>query len=138
MLNSAYRGLIAFVSGCLAVLSFAPFSQGWIALLSLAALFALWRDTTPKQAFGIGWAWGMGCMGFGVFWLHNSIAQFEGVSLPLAILLTLLFAAGLALFPALAGWLARRFFRGEVRQLLLVYPAPVSYTHLTLPTTSRV
>ncbi|WP_293648701.1 apolipoprotein N-acyltransferase [Thiolapillus sp.] len=114
---------VAFATGAVQVLAFAPFSQGWIALLSLAALFALWRGTNPKQAFGIGWAWGMGCMGFGVFWLHNSIAQFGGVSLPLAILLTLLFAAGLALFPALAGWLARRFFRGEVRQLLLVYPA---------------
>jgi len=117
------RWFMAFVAGAVQVLAFAPFSQGWIALFSLAALFALWRDTTPKQAFAIGWFWGMGCMGFGVFWLHNSIAQFGGVTLPLAILMTLLFAAGLALFPALAGGLARCLFQGEIRQLLLVYPS---------------
>ncbi len=123
MLYGSYRLLVAFVAGSMTVLAFSPFSQGWIALPALAALFALWRDTTPKQAFGVGWLWGLGCMGFGVFWLHNSIAQFGGVNLPLAILLTLLFAAFLALFPAMTGWLSRRFFQYESRLLLLVYPA---------------
>ncbi len=122
MLTGAYRLLAAFAAGSLAVLAFAPFSRGWIALLSLAALFALWRNASPAQAFATGLAWGMGCMGFGVFWLHNSIAQFGGVNLPLAVLLTLLFAGMLALFPALAGWLSKRFFPDETRSLLLAYP----------------
>ena len=108
MLNDTYRLVLAFVAGALAVLAFAPFSQGWVAVLSLAALFALWRNASPAQAFRLGWFWGLGCMGFGVFWLHNSIAQFGGVNLPLAILLTLLFTALLAFFPAMAGWLSRR------------------------------
>jgi len=114
---------LAFLGGSAIVLAFAPFSQGWIAVLSLAALFALWRNASPAQAFAIGWAWGMGCMGVGVFWLHNSIAQFGGVNLPLAILLTLAFAAVLALFPALAGWLARKCSGISSAALVLAYPA---------------
>lgn len=117
------RVLFAFSSGAASVLAFAPYSQGWVAILALAALFALWRNTTPTHAFAIGWAWGMGSMGFGVFWVHNSIAQFGGVNLALAVLVTLLFALLLGLFPALAGWLSRRFFRHEIRLLLFVYPA---------------
>ncbi|WP_456414160.1 apolipoprotein N-acyltransferase [Thiolapillus sp.] len=114
---------LAFLGGSAMVLAFAPFSQGWVALLSLAALFLLWRNASPARAFAIGWAWGMGCMGFGVFWLHHSIAQFGGVNFPLAILLTLLFAAVLALFPALAGGLARKCSRISSTTLILAYPA---------------
>jgi apolipoprotein N-acyltransferase len=104
------RDLAAFASGVAMVLAFAPFRLAWVALLSLLALFFLVRNAEPSRAFRLGWLWGFGCMGFGVFWLHNSIAQFGGVSLPLAILLTLLFAAILALFPALAAGLSKRFF----------------------------
>ncbi|WP_456380092.1 apolipoprotein N-acyltransferase [Thiolapillus sp.] len=114
---------LAFLSGSAMVLAFAPFSQGWIAVLSLAALFALWRNASPAQAFGIGWVWGLGCMGFGVFWLHHSIAQFGGVNLPLAILITLLFAAVLALFPALTGRLAGSCSGNHAAVLVLTYPA---------------
>ena len=115
------RPLLAFVSGGGAVLAFAPFSQGWMALVSLALLFMLIdRANSPTEAFRLGWAWGIGCMGFGVFWLHNSIAQFGGVSLPLAILLTLLFAVMLGLFPGLAAWGAKRFFAHGSRATLLL------------------
>lgn len=115
------RLLLAFAAGAVAVLAFAPFGQGWIALLSLALLFTLWRGSTPGESFFLGWSWGLGLMGFGVFWLHNSITQFGGVNLPLAIFITLLFATGLALFYGLAGWLANRF--PARARLLLVYPA---------------
>ncbi len=115
--------LLAFLAGALCVLAFAPFSRGWLAPLSLALLFLLWKDETPRRAFFLGWSWGMGLMGFGVFWLHNSIAQFGGLNLPLAVFITLLFAAFLALFPGLAGWLANRWFHGRRARLLLAYPA---------------
>ena len=117
------RLLLAFAGGGLCVLAFAPFSQSWIAPLSLALLFFLWLEATPSRAFLLGWAWGMGLMGFGVFWLHNSIAQFGGLNLPLAIFITLVFAAFLAVFPGIAGWQANRLFRGRVVRLLLAYPA---------------
>jgi apolipoprotein N-acyltransferase len=117
------RLALAFVAGALGVLAFAPFSQGWIALLSLALLFFLWREETPRRAFFLGWSWGMGLMGFGVFWLHNSIARFGGLNLPLAVFITLVFAAFLALFPGVAGWLANRLAGDGKARLLLAYPA---------------
>ncbi|WP_456373648.1 apolipoprotein N-acyltransferase [Thiolapillus sp.] len=117
------RLLLAFVVGGLCVLAFAPFSQGWIAPLSLALLFFLWQQASAFRAFLLGWAWGLGLMGFGVFWLHNSIAQFGGLNLSLAVFITLLFAAFLALFPGVAGWLANRFVTGRSLRLLLAYPA---------------
>ena len=113
---------LAFLAGAAGVLAFAPFSQGWIAPLSLAVLFWLWQEAAPSRAFLLGWAWGVGFMGFGVFWLHHSIAQFGGVNLPLAVLITLLFAVSLALFYGLAGWLANRFIAPGWRRLL-AYPA---------------
>ncbi len=117
------RLALAFLAGALCVLAFAPFSQGWVALLSLALLFFLWQRETPRRAFYLGWSWGMGLMGFGVFWLHNSIAQFGGLNLLLAIFITLVFAAFLALFPGTAGWLANRLFSEGKARLLLAYPA---------------
>ncbi|BAO45751.1 apolipoprotein N-acyltransferase [Thiolapillus brandeum] len=117
------RLVLAFAAGGLCVLAFAPFSQGWVALLSLALLFLLWRDASPGQAFWTGWSWGAGLMGFGVFWLHNSIAQFGGLNLPLAIFITLLFAVFVALFPGLAGWGANHLTAARLPRLLLAYPA---------------
>jgi apolipoprotein N-acyltransferase len=55
--------------------------------------------------------------------VHHSIAQFGGVGLPLAVVITLAFALALALFYGLAGWLGNRFFAPGRWRLLLVYPA---------------
>ncbi|RTZ77139.1 MAG: apolipoprotein N-acyltransferase [Gammaproteobacteria bacterium] len=127
MLQGPYRRplylLLAFVAGAATVLAFAPFGQGWVPFFTVALLFTLWQRASPRAAFLIGWSWGAGLMGFGVFWLHNSIAQFGGLNLPLAVAITLLFALALALFYGAVGWVANRFLPpGKVR-LLLGYPA---------------
>ncbi len=114
------RLLAAFAAGAAAVLAFAPFGLGWLAPLPVALLFLLWMQATPRQAFLLGWAWGAGFMGFGIFWVHHSLAQFGGMNRPLAVAVTLLFAGALALFYGLAGWLARRFFP---RTVLPAWPA---------------
>lgn len=51
---------------------------------------------------------GAGLLGVGVFWMHISIDQFGNVGTLLAILITLLFAAIMALYFAVAGWLAAK------------------------------
>ncbi len=67
---------------------------------------------------------GLGFMGFGVSWLHISIDQFGGVGLPLAIIITLLFIATIALFFGLAGWLgARLCSKNKTTNLLIIFPA---------------
>jgi len=113
----------AFGAGAAAVLGFAPFGWGVVVPLALAVLFRLWRGRTPRQAFVLGWCWGAGLMGFGVFWLHHSLARFGGFGPVSAVAVTLLFAAFLALFPAGVGALAHRLVPPGPRRTLLAYPA---------------
>jgi len=115
---------LAFCSGAVAVLAFAPFSLSWVAPLSLTLLFGLWQSTTPSQAFKLGWWFGLGFMGFGVSWLYISIDQFGGIGLPLAIIITLLFVATIALFFGMAGGLGRWLCgSSKTTNLLLTLPA---------------
>ncbi len=119
-----YRaGLVAFLAGGLAVAGFAPLHLFPLPLLSLALLFALWLEQSPRRAARDGCLYGLGLMGIGVFWLRISIDQFGNVGTVLAIAATLLFALVVSLYFALAGWLATRWNRGQALRLLLVFPA---------------
>lgn len=117
--------LAAFAAGALSVAAFAPFGIGLLLLPLLALMIHLWRHAPgPRDCLWTGYAFGLGLMGFGVFWLRISIAQFGGVTPPLAVAVTLLFALLMALFFGLAGWLAGRLRgRSDVLWLLLVVPA---------------
>lgn len=101
--------LLAFVAGAVQVLAFAPFGWFPLSFLSLAALFALWRSATPRAAAMLGYLWGLGCFLGGVSWVYVSMHDVGGMPAPVAALMTLLFSAYLALYPAVAGWLAARF-----------------------------
>ncbi len=121
---AAHSGMLAFAAGGLTTLAFAPFALSPLAVFSLALLFWLWRDAAPGQALRLGWLYGLGLMGFGVNWLHISINQFGNVGLALALLFTALFVAAMALYFALAGWLAVRLASGgDGVRLLLIFPA---------------
>lgn len=122
-LKSWFPLSLAFISGALSVLAFAPFNQFWIIPLTLALLFYLWLDATPRQGFRIGLGFGLGLMGFGASWIHNSIAQFGGVNLVLAWIVTLGFVFALAIYFALSGWLAAHLASKRTYSLLLVFPA---------------
>jgi apolipoprotein N-acyltransferase len=110
-----------FGAGAASVLAFAPFHIFPFALLGPAVLFYLWLDSNPKRAFVDGWLFGLGLLGFGVFWMHISIDQFGNVGTGLAIALTLLFVASMSLYYGLAGWLGQRLGRrlGQGPRLLL-------------------
>lgn len=116
------RLLAASLAGIVTVGAFAPFGVGLLALPALALLFWLWLDSPPRLAFVLGWAYGVGLLGFGVFWLRVSIIQFGGVNLALALVITIGFALLLALFYGLAGWVAARLAGGPVATLLLAFP----------------
>lgn len=103
-----WRFLLAFGGGALAVPAFAPFSVFPLAFVTVALLFLLWQNATPRQAFRDGWAFGVGLLGFGVFWMHISIDQFGNVGTALAIFITLGFILLMALYYGLAGWAACR------------------------------
>ncbi len=69
--------LLALLAGSLMPLAFAPFFLWPLALLLPALLIVLWRQTeTPGRAFLLGWLFGIGWFGFGVYWLYNSLHDF--------------------------------------------------------------
>jgi len=116
------------LAGAALPLAFAPFQLSLLAVLSTALLFMLWLDTAPRRAFFRGWLFGVGMFGVGVSWVHVSFFEFGNVSLPLSLSLTALFAASLALYPALLGYLVNRLFHGrsDIAQrfgLAVLFPA---------------
>lgn len=114
--------LLALGAGALLPLAFAPLDWYPLTFLALGTLFLLWRAVQPRRAFFRGWLFGVGLFGVGASWVFVSIHRYGNASAPLALLLTALFVVLLALFPALAGWLARRFGAGTIG-VALGFPA---------------
>ncbi|MEY1661303.1 apolipoprotein N-acyltransferase [Isoalcanivorax beigongshangi] len=109
--------VLALLGGLLYPLAFAPYDFWPLVLLSIA--LAWWTlGATAKQAFWRGWLYGLGLFGFGVSWLHVSMHDYGDTPLWLAVPMTALFAAFLALFPALLAALTVKFSRGRPSPLL--------------------
>ena len=100
--------LISFCAGVATVFAFAPFNQFHLAVLGPAVLFLLLLDADPRLGFNLGFIYGLGLLGVGVFWMQISIDQFGGVGPVLAIIVTLAFVALMALYYGLMGWLGKR------------------------------
>jgi len=110
----------AFALGALGVLAFAPFGQFWLAPLVCLGLFLLVRGAaTVRGALLTGWAFGAGFFLLGVSWIYVSLSVFGGMPPWLAGFATVLFCATLALFPALAAAVFKRWQpAGNLRQAL--------------------
>ena len=119
--------VLAVVAGILMPFAFAPYEFSFLAILSLVLIMFCWSGVSTKRAFTRGWLYGLGMFGFGIYWVHISMNQFGGVGVPLSVFLTALFVMFYALFPAITGYMARRFSnRGEhqiAREYLLIVPA---------------
>lgn len=114
---------VALIAGLALPLAFAPAGWSPVAFLSPLLLLLAWRRATPRRAFLRGWLYGAGAFGAGVSWIHESF-RFNHIGLAVAVPLTVLFVAYLALYPALLGYFMRRISAGsEVRRLLAVFPA---------------
>lgn len=108
-----WRGdLAAVVAGAVLPLAFAPFDIFPLAVLCPALLFLLLEGVAPRCALRRGLLFGLGQFGVGVSWVFVAIHEFGDTGVILATLLTSLFVAVLALYPALfawgAAWLLRR------------------------------
>jgi apolipoprotein N-acyltransferase len=100
--------IISFCAGVATVFAFAPFDIYHLSVLGPAVLLLLLLDSDPRLAFRLGFSYGLGLLGVGVFWMHISIDQFGGVGTLLAIIVTLAFIALMALYYGLMGWLGKR------------------------------
>lgn len=102
--------LAALILGAATVGGFAPFEFFPLPFVTLTLLFLLWRGAqTPKYAALIGFAWGLGFFLTGVSWVYVSLHDVGGMALPIAAGATLFFCFCLACFPALAGYVCKRF-----------------------------
>jgi apolipoprotein N-acyltransferase len=115
--------LLLFAAGALHVAAFAPLGWWPLGFLSLACLFACWSKATPREAARQGYAWGLGCFLVGVSWVYVSMHDVGGMPAPVAVLMTLLFAAYLALWPALSGWLGARLSGTRPVFAMLIFAA---------------
>jgi len=117
--------LLALFAGLALPLAFAPFGLFPLAIIAPAILFWLWRQMSARQAFVLGYLFGVGYFGLGTSWVAVSMYRFGGMGVGLSLLSTLLFVLVLAAFPALTGWLYRRYFAAfsASLRLLLVLPA---------------
>lgn len=104
--------VLAAFAGAAAVLAFAPFSWYVLAIPALTIFYQVVRGRTGRGAFLVGWAFGLGLMGFGVFWIRISLDQFGNMDAWAAHALTALFIAAMALYYGLAGWFIQRLDRG--------------------------
>ncbi len=95
--------LLSLASGAATVLAFAPFGWYPIAIITLTIWYhSLYTTTTARAAFLNGWLFGFGLFGCGIAWIRISLNEFGNLTPPLAIILTVLFMAAMALYYAVA------------------------------------
>lgn len=116
--------LFSFILGFATVFGFAPYRLFLLPVLTVSALFLLWRTSlSAKQAAGLGFFFGLGYFLAGVHWVYISLHDFGAMHPLLAGLATLLFCAYLALFPALVGTLTYYLKGTDGWRLMVVMPA---------------
>jgi apolipoprotein N-acyltransferase len=119
-----WLSIAALILGLAQAASFAPFGLPWLQVVALAGLFLLVQGTgSARQAAWLGWCFGMGWFGLGISWIFVSLHFFGGLPAPLAVLATAALCAFLALYPALALGVARRWVRDPRWLLLAGLPA---------------
>lgn len=103
------QAALSCLLGALTVFGFAPFNLFWLPWLTLAALLVIWQQAaTPAQVFRLGLAFGLGLYGVGIYWIYISLHTFGGMPWWFAGFCTFCLCAFMALFPALAGYLAKK------------------------------
>lgn len=115
---------LAFGAGILSVAGFAPFGFFPLTVLALAILFTQWASVErARTAARIGWFFGFGLFGAGISWIYIALHDYGDMPFLLALSGTALFAAFLALFPALVGYAQARLQTPAWMRVTLVMPA---------------
>ncbi|MDZ7853603.1 MAG: apolipoprotein N-acyltransferase [Halomonas sp.] len=107
-LTPALGCLAALLAGGLTTLTASPFELWWLGPVAAGLVYLGLHSLTPAQAALRGWCYGLGLFGSGASWVYVSIHDYGYTGVPLALFLTALFVAGLALFFAATLWIYRR------------------------------
>ncbi len=114
------RLLAALILGAAWPLAFAPLALWPLAIALLFGLF--WLASTeerPRRAAALGAVFGFAAFAAGTSWIAITLHNFANMDWALAEGAVALLAACCAVYPALALWLATRFFVGNARLLAL-------------------
>ncbi|MCL7946048.1 apolipoprotein N-acyltransferase [Marinobacter sp. ATCH36] len=117
------RAVALVIAGALQTLTFSPFNWWWLGPLSIALILLCCLPLSPRKLFRAGWLLGLGLFGTGASWVYISISEHGNTSVPLAIILTVIFVAGLALFHGLAFWAWGKLAKDSTVRRLLLFPA---------------
>ena len=102
--------VICIALGAFSVLGFAPFYIFPAPIIALVGLIALWAKTeSAKARFLLGFCYGLGLYGVGIYWIYISLHTFGGMPWWFAGFCTFCLCAFMALFPALVGLLTTKF-----------------------------
>lgn len=119
--------LVSLISSCLLILSFPPFTSGWIVWFALIPLFYALERGTQKSALLTGLLTGVLFNTGILYWVAPAAVNYGQLSLPLGIALTFLLSLYLGIYVSLfAGGV---FFLRE-RGMTSVIAAPLLWTCL--------
>ena len=119
--------ILGALAGAATVGGYAPYDWFVLPVLTLAILITLWQHAASARAAAlIGFTFGLGCFIAGVSWVYVSLHDFGAMPSWLAVALTLLLCAYLALFPALTGWVCHTL--GCRSQLVALATVPALWT----------
>lgn len=120
----AWRGhLIALLAGASTPLSLAPFNFWPLALIGIGLLSLLLQGLSARASLVRAAIFGLGLFGTGASWVFVSIHDYGNSSLPLALVLTLIFVAALSLIFALPFYAHGRWFSHRPLAALAAFPA---------------
>lgn len=101
--------LMAIVAGGASVLAFAPFHLWPLALVCPALLVALWSGGDARSAARRGFLYGAAEFLAGIYWIYIAVSGLGPAPWWLGVLFYLLLSCACALFPALTGYIVKRF-----------------------------
>ncbi|NMT65428.1 apolipoprotein N-acyltransferase [Marinobacter orientalis] len=121
--HSWLRAVALLIAGAMQTLTFSPFNWWWLGPVSVALILLCCLPLAPKKLFRAGWLVGLGLFGTGASWVYVSISEHGNTSVPLAIILTSVFVAGLALVHGLAFWAWGKLAKDSTVRRLILFPA---------------
>ncbi|TNE82435.1 MAG: apolipoprotein N-acyltransferase, partial [Gammaproteobacteria bacterium] len=111
------------IAGALQTLTFSPFYLWWLAPVSVVLILLVTVPLAAEKLFRAGWLTGLGLFGSGASWVYISISEFGNTSVPVSVLLTIGFVAGLALFHGIAFWFWGKLAKHSAVRRLILFPA---------------
>lgn len=122
--------LIALLAGAFLPFAFAPLNIFMFAFIMPAILLHLWLKSSAKQAFWLGLFFGIGFFTVGSSWVYISVHSFGNATPLLAAFLTSLLILLMSCYPAIQGYILRRFFKEKNILLICLCAFPTTWVLL--------